>query len=130
MGIKKASIKINDSILTKRNRESRIVTKFFDKRFREAECPINSTQYDLMRMILTRTFTCFAELGKTIGMDRTTLSKRCKSLLNMGYLSLRLKDGLKKKMPSITQEGKELVVKYEQIYKQADADFKKECGED
>ncbi|HEY3526381.1 MAG TPA: hypothetical protein VGK47_09305 [Nitrososphaeraceae archaeon] len=113
-----------DTVLTIWNKNSRLVTRYFDKLFKEEKVPINSTQYDLLRILYIRRGrpVTITELGKEIGMDRTTLSRRLPSLIRYGYSKLTHPSS-KTKAPVITKAGAALVVKYEKFYYQANKEF-------
>ena len=117
-----------DSILTRYNRNSRIITKFFDKKFRDASAPINSTQYDLLRLIWQNSCEGLANTAEAMGTDRSTISRRMPPMIKAGYAKYVDVNG-KKKTPVLTNSGEKLVIKYANVYREADRETIDTLGE-
>lgn len=121
---------IEDSVLTTLMRNCRIATNFFDRRFKDKKCPLNASQYDLLRIIGNMT-----KDGKdgdlnnlTLSLefkcDYTTISRRVKNLVELRYVSASISayDG-RNHVLKITTQGSKLLKDWEALYRQCDREF-------
>jgi DNA-binding MarR family transcriptional regulator len=110
-----------ESILTQCCRKHRIVVSYFDKKFKEFKCPIIATQYELLRAISESKFKNLTDLGKNIGMDRTTLSKRIPFFIKEELIIWedKIKDKRVKRI-IVTAKGLDILNKFSKLYKECD----------
>lgn len=114
------------SLLTIHNTNSRLMTRFFDDRFRDEKCPISSTQYDFLRLIDNHSPShSLMDLSKAIGMDRSTLTRRARALIQTGHINLRNVNS-KEKVLEVTELGKQIITQYLSTYREANERAKHE----
>lgn len=113
-----------ESILTETMKKSRLVIKFFDRIFIKNKCPMYATQYELLRLINECNEDTITEFSESIGMDRTTLTKRIKNLVQDKYVEYVKTINLKNKRFRATQKGKFLLEKYEKLYNETNQQCK------
>lgn len=121
----------SDSYLALYTKYARIVTKYFDRKFKAAGSPIEATLYDLLKKIKENQsakppYVTLSTLAYRLEMDRTTLSRRIPLLEKLGYASLEKDkiDDRRQKVAMVTEKGMEFIEKYAELYKNINDSFR------
>ncbi|WP_088226629.1 MarR family winged helix-turn-helix transcriptional regulator [Desulfosporosinus sp. FKB] len=85
-------------------RASRAVTQFYDKVLEPSGLKI--TQYSLLRSLERFESVSISVLAKNMNIDRTTLNRNMKPLMNAGLIAVNTGKDSRSRMVTLTEDGK------------------------
>ncbi|HEY5080015.1 MAG TPA: MarR family transcriptional regulator [Opitutaceae bacterium] len=85
-------------------RATRTVTRVYEEEFRSVGFT-GSTQYNVLRTVGRAETICQRDLGKTLGVDETTLTRTLKPLLQKGWIVLKEGADRREKIISLSKSG-------------------------
>jgi len=86
-------------------RATRTVTRVYEEEFRGVGFT-GSTQYTLLRVLAGSAGMRQRDLGESLGIDETTLTRTLRPLLEKGWLDLREGNDRREKLISLTKSGR------------------------
>lgn len=107
-----------DSILTEITKQARLVTRLYDRVFRDEGCDLHSTQYELLRSIWKHSAgEDLGRMSKKLGLDRCTLSRRLMPLIEKNLIRYErpLRDH-KSCIPTLTEQGMAVIMQFSGTY--------------
>lgn len=108
-------------------RASRAVTHFYDKVLEPSGLSI--TQLSLLRHLQLMQPTNIGELAKKMRIDRTTLNRNMKSLIDGGLISINPGKDPRTKQLILTEDGTATMIKAWKLWCQAQESVKMHLGE-
>ena len=96
---------------------SRAVTKFYDDAFKPVGLRV--TQFSLLAMVANRGPAGMKELAKLLVMDRTTLTRNLKPLIDQGFLEVIECDDRRQRPIAITSRGRNRLAKALPLWREA-----------
>ena len=108
---------------------TRVVTQVFDDVFRNNGLDLKGTQYSLLVNVFAYGPVPITKLSEILVMDRTSLARNLKPLVNKGYLVIRSGEDKRKKMVELTRDGKQVLSNAYPHWKSAQDAVLKEIGQ-
>ncbi len=108
---------------------TRVVTQVFDDVFRNNGLDLKGTQYSLLVNVFAYGPVPITKLSEILVIDRTSLARNLKPLVNKGYLVIRSGEDKRKKMVELTRDGKQVLSNAYPHWKSAQDTVLKEIGE-
>jgi DNA-binding MarR family transcriptional regulator len=105
---------------------SRTVTRLYDQHL--AEAGLKTTQYSLLKNIDVEP-SPIAELAERLSMERTTLTRNLKPLIDAGWVELKAGTDSRQRIPTITKSGRETIKLAKQVWKRAQIELQQTLGE-
>jgi len=109
-------------------RASRAVTQFYDDVLKP--CGLTVAQLSLLRHIEVIKQTTISELAKMMRIDRTTLNRNLKPMVDAGLIVINLGKDSRIREVRLTASGKDAVVKGWELWGEAQASLKEYMGEE
>lgn len=109
-------------------RASRATTQFYDEVLKSSGLTI--AQLSLLRHIEGGELSTISELAKRMRIDRTTLNRNMKPLVDAGMIAINPGEDSRTRQVTLTEFGKEAVVKGWVLWGEAQASLKEYLGED
>lgn len=107
-------------------RAARLVTQRFDRAFRDAG--ITANQFSILMTCYNREGILLTKLAKTLGMERTTLSRNLSLLERMGMVSIAMGGDKRERRIAITKKGITLLEKGLPLWQKAQKEVVEEVG--
>lgn len=107
-------------------RAARAVTQAYDDIFREAG--LRGNQFSILVVALLRGPIALSKMAELLVMDRTTLTRNLKPLEKKSYLAISSGDDKRRKIISITDEGKDLLTEALPLWTEAQEQVKDRFG--
>ena len=108
-------------------RASRAVTQFYEKILEPSGLKV--TQYSLLRHLELVKPVTISELAKTMRIDRTTLNRNMKPLIDVGLITVNSGEDPRSKQVMLTEAGKTALVNAAAPWGEAQASLKEYMGE-
>ena len=108
---------------------TRVVTQIFEDAFRKEGIDLKGTQYSLLVNVFAYGPTPITKLSEILVMDRTSLARNLKPLINKGYLKIGAGEDKRQKMVELTSAGKRILSEAYPHWKSAQKNVVKEIGE-
>jgi DNA-binding MarR family transcriptional regulator len=105
---------------------TRAVTRLYDQYLSEAG--LKTTQYSLLKNIDKEPLP-IAELAERLSMERTTLTRNLKPLMDVGWVELKPGADSRQRIPTITKAGRDTIKLATQAWKRAQIELQKTMGE-
>ncbi|MGZ5780183.1 MAG: MarR family winged helix-turn-helix transcriptional regulator [Burkholderiaceae bacterium] len=105
---------------------SRTVTRLYDQHL--AEAGLKTTQYSLLKNIDLKPLP-IAELAERLSLERTTLTRNLKPLIDAGWVELKAGSDSRQRIPTITKSGRETIKLAKQAWQRAQIELQKTMGE-
>jgi len=115
-------------VCQKAREASRKITRMYDEVLQPAG--IKTTQFTLLAVISVQDNATLTELAKTLGMDRTTLSRNLGPLQRGGLLAVSAEGYRRARSASITQKGIAVMEQALPLWRSAQASMRKRLGKD
>lgn len=109
-------------------RASRAVTQFYDEVLKPSGLTI--AQLALLRHLEMVELTTISELAKLMRIDRTTLNRNMKPLVDAGLIAINPGKDSRTRQVMLTEEGSGAVVKGWALWEEAQASLKEYLGEE
>jgi len=106
---------------------SRAVTQYFDRFM--AECGLTNSQFTMMIALTLMGKPTLTQMAEALGMDRTTLSRNLKPLLDEGMVEPVDGPDKRAKQIAISQKGKTALVKAIPMWEEAQESFVQRMGQ-
>lgn len=108
-------------------RASRAVTQFYEKVLEPSGLKL--TQYSLLRNLQAVEPVTISELAKVMRIDRTTLNRNMKPLIDAGLIMVNLGEDPRSRQVVLTENGKAALVKAWTLWDEAQASMNEYLGE-
>ncbi|MDR3586033.1 MAG: MarR family winged helix-turn-helix transcriptional regulator [Desulfosporosinus sp.] len=108
-------------------RASRAVTQFYETVLEPSDLKV--TQYSLLRNLEQVEPVTISELAKTMRIDRTTLNRNMKPLIDVGLIAVNSGDDPRSKQVVLTEAGRISLLKAGTLWCEAQASLKEYMGE-
>jgi DNA-binding MarR family transcriptional regulator len=108
-------------------RASRAVTEFYDKVLEPSGLKI--TQYSLLRSLERIESVSISLLAKNMNIDRTTLNRNMKPLMNAGLISVNTGIDSRSRLVTLTKDGKAALADATVLWGEAQTTLEKYFGE-
>ena len=108
---------------------TRVVTQIYDDVFRHEGIDLKGTQYSLLVNVFAYGPVPITRLSEILVMDRTSLARNVKPLINKGYIKVSSGDDKRKKMVELTRNGKRVLSNAYPHWKSAQKTVVKQIGE-
>ncbi|SPF39544.1 MarR family protein [Candidatus Desulfosporosinus infrequens] len=108
-------------------RASRAVTQFYETVLEPSDLKV--TQYSLLRNLELVEPVTISELAKTMRIDRTTLNRNMKPLIDVGLIAVNSGDDPRSKHVVLTEAGRISLLKAGTLWCVAQASLKEYMGE-
>ncbi|HEY8910647.1 MAG TPA: MarR family winged helix-turn-helix transcriptional regulator [Desulfosporosinus sp.] len=108
-------------------RASRAVTQFYEKVLEPSGLKV--TQYSLLRNLGQVESVSMSVLAKTMRIDRTTLNRNMKPLINAGLITVNSGDDSRSRQVLLTDTGKDALVDALSLWDLAQASLQEYLGE-
>jgi len=108
---------------------TRVVTQVFEDVFRHEGIDLKGTQYSLLVNVFAYGPIPITRLSEILVMDRTSLARNLKPLLNKGYLKINNGEDKRIKMVELTPAGKQILSNAYPYWKSTQKSVVKEIGE-
>ncbi len=108
---------------------TRVVTQVFEDIFRQEGIDLKGTQYSLLVNVFAHGPTPITRLSEILVMDRTSLARNLKPLINKGYLKVSSGEDKRRKIVELTPQGMQILTKAYPHWKSAQKTVVKEIGE-
>jgi DNA-binding MarR family transcriptional regulator len=105
---------------------SRTVTRLYDQHL--ADAGLKTTQYSLLKNIDYEPLP-IAELAERLSMERTTLTRNLKPLVDAGWVELKAGSDSRQRIPTITKTGRDTIKLAKQAWKRAQIELQETMGE-
>ncbi|MGZ5818650.1 MAG: MarR family winged helix-turn-helix transcriptional regulator [Burkholderiaceae bacterium] len=105
---------------------TRTVTRLYDQHL--AEAGLKTTQYSLLKNIDLEPLP-IAELAERLSMERTTMTRNLKPLIDAGWVELKAGSDSRQRIPTITKAGRDRIKLARQAWKRAQIELQKTMGE-
>ena len=109
---------------------SRVVTQIFDDVFRKEGIDLKGTQYSLLVNVFAHGPIPITRLSEVLVMDRTSLARNLKPLIEKEYLQITSDNDKRRKNVEITTKGKKILAKSYPHWKEAQKKIVNEFGEE
>lgn len=109
-------------------RAARLVTQRFDKIFREAG--ITANQFSILMASYNQEGTLLTRMAKTLGMERTTLTRNLSLLERLGVVSIEPGGDRRERRIAITKKGIELLEKALPLWQRAQKEVMESVGQE
>jgi DNA-binding MarR family transcriptional regulator len=106
---------------------ARVITQVFDEAFKKIG--FRSTQFNPLVMIFARGPVTVNKLSVYLVMDRTTLGRNLKPLEREGLIEITSGEDRRQKLISITDKGKELLIRAFPVWQETQKKVLKQIGE-
>ena len=107
-------------------RAANYLTKQYDRRLQPAGLTVN--QFSLLSNLDRLETANVSELAEYVGLERSTLVRTLKPLLERGWIRDAAKPGTRDRAIQLTEEGRNTLVKARTYWKEAQAEVEKELG--
>jgi DNA-binding MarR family transcriptional regulator len=108
-------------------RASRAVTDFYERALEPSGLKI--TQYSLLRHLEQVEPATISELAKTMRIDRTTLNRNMKPLIEVGLIAVNTGKDPRSRQVILTQSGKSALINASTLWDQAQSSLQEYLGE-
>lgn len=98
---------------------NRALFRFYEEAF--ADCPVSITQFSILRTLVRQGPTPLSDLADALIMERTSLYRTIKPLIEMKAVSVKAAPAGKAKIVSATARGKSLIAKSKPQWDKAQA---------
>jgi DNA-binding MarR family transcriptional regulator len=105
---------------------TRTVTRLYDQHL--ADAGLKTTQYSLLKNIDLEPLP-IAELAERLSMERTTMTRNLKPLIDAGWVELKAGSDSRQRIPIITKAGRDRIKLAKQAWKRAQIELQKTMGE-
>lgn len=105
---------------------TRTVTRLYDQHL--AEAGLKTTQYSLLKNIDLEPLP-IAELAERLSMERTTMTRNLKPLIDAGWVELKPGNDTRQRIPTMTKAGRERIKLARQAWKRAQIELQQTMGE-
>jgi DNA-binding MarR family transcriptional regulator len=105
---------------------TRTVTRLYDQHLGEAG--LKATQYSLLKNIALEPLP-IAELAERLSMERTTMTRNLKPLIDAGWVELKAGSDSRQRIPTITKSGRDRIKLARQAWKRAQVELQQTMGE-
>lgn len=105
---------------------TRAVTRLYDQHL--AEAGLKTTQYSLLKNIDKEPLP-ITELAERLSMERTTLTRNLKPLMDSGWVELKPGVDPRQRIPTITKTGRDTIKLATQAWKRAQIELQKTIGD-
>lgn len=102
------------------------MTEFYEKVLEPSGIKI--TQYSLLRHLEQTEPVTISELAKIMRIDRTTLNRNMKPLIEEGLIEVKIGEDLRSRQVLLTQAGKSALQKATLLWEEAQASLKEYLG--
>ncbi|VBB09005.1 Hypothetical protein LUCI_4291 [Lucifera butyrica] len=109
-------------------RASRAVTQFYDEVLKS--CGLTIAQLALLRRLETAERITISELAKRLRIDRTTLNRNMKPLVDAGLIAVNPGKDSRTRQVSLTEPGKDAADKGWTLWGEAQSELKEYLGEE
>lgn len=109
-------------------RASRAVTQFYEKVLEPSGLKV--TQYSLLRNLDHAESVSISELAKIMRIDRTTLNRNLKPLINAGFISVQPGEDSRSKQVLLCKAGKAALLNSKDLWCEAQVLLEKYLGEE
>jgi len=109
-------------------RAARLVTQRFDRAFRESG--ITANQFSVLLAAYDQEGILLTKLAKTLGMERTTLTRNVSLLERMGMVSITMGHDKRERKIVITANGIDLLEKTLPLWQKAQSDVVEAIGQE
>lgn len=109
-------------------RATNAITEFYDKALEKVG--ITTSQYSLLVNLGRLTEASTSDLAEYVNLERSTLVRNLKPLIEKGYIVDLAKDGARNHRYTLSEEGHKLLQKGMPIWEQAQAEIKAYLGEE
>ena len=107
---------------------SRKITRMYDEYLRPAG--IKATQFTMLAVVAGQDEATLTELAKTLGMERTTLSRNLRPLERSGLIEISAEGYRRARSANITAEGISTMEKALPLWRSAQKTLKRRLGEE
>jgi DNA-binding MarR family transcriptional regulator len=107
---------------------SRAVTQHFDEQLQPTG--LRSTQLVILLAVAVHESSGMAELARALVMDRSTLTRNLRPLINQGLLTLNLGQDRRTRLIQLTPEGRKSLQRAIPVWSKAQNEFVGELGAD
>ncbi|HWQ42623.1 MAG TPA: MarR family winged helix-turn-helix transcriptional regulator [Desulfosporosinus sp.] len=107
-------------------RASRAVTQFYEKVLEPSGLKV--TQYSLLRNLELVEPVSMSVLAKTMRIDRTTLNRNMKPLINAGLITVNFGEDLRSRQVMLTEAGKEALLNTLALWSEAQVSLEEYLG--
>ena len=108
-------------------RASRAVTEFYEKVLEPSGIKI--TQYSLLRHLEQAEPVTISELAKIMRIDRTTLNRNMKPLIEVAFIEVNVGKDSRSKQVALTQAGKSALHNATRLWDEAQASLQEYLGD-
>lgn len=108
-------------------RASRAVTQFYEKVLEPSGLKV--TQYSLLRNLELVEPVSMSVLAKTMRIDRTTLNRNMKPLINAGLITVSFGEDLRSRQVMLTETGKDALLNSLALWSEAQVALEEYLGE-
>lgn len=108
---------------------SRVVTQVFEEVFRKGGIDLRGTQYSLLVNVFAYGPAPITKLSELLVMDRTSLARNLRPLINKGYLKIESGNDKRTRLVRLTAKGEQVLSEAYPHWKKAQERVKKEIGE-
>jgi DNA-binding MarR family transcriptional regulator len=105
---------------------SRTVTRLYDQHL--ATAGLKTTQYSLLKNIAHEPLP-IAELAARLSIERTTITRNLKPLIDAGWVELKPGTDARQRIPTITSAGRTTIKQGKQAWKRAQIELQQAMGE-
>jgi DNA-binding MarR family transcriptional regulator len=109
-------------------RTARAVTRLYDEALQPTG--IRSTQFAILVGVKKAEPIAIGELGRTLGIDRTTMTRSLRLLKQDGLLSVSKRAEKRQRFVSITAKGAETLKRAVPVWREMQSRFEKTIGKD
>lgn len=107
-------------------RASRAVTQFYEKFLEPSGLKV--TQYSLLRNLELVESVSISVLAKTMRIDRTTLNRNMKPLINVGLITVNSGEDLRSRQVMLTEAGRDALLIALELWSEAQASLEEYLG--
>lgn len=104
---------------------TRTVTRLYDQHL--AETGLKTTQYSLLKNIENEALP-IAELAERLSMERTTLTRNLKPLIDAGWIELKPGADSRQRIPTITKSGRDTIKQARKVWARAQTELQQTMG--
>jgi DNA-binding MarR family transcriptional regulator len=105
---------------------TRTVTRLYDQHL--ADTGLKTTQYSLLKNIENGALP-IAELAERLSLERTTLTRNLKPLIDAGWIELKPGTDSRQRIPTITRSGRETIKHARKVWARAQIELQQTIGE-
>ncbi|WP_088227441.1 MarR family winged helix-turn-helix transcriptional regulator [Desulfosporosinus sp. FKB] len=107
-------------------RASRAVTQFYDKVLEPSRLKV--TQYSLLQNLKMVEALNISELARNMNIDRTTLNRNMKPLINVGLIRVTIGKDSRSRLVTLTEAGKAALTDAMVLWREAQASLEEYFG--